>query len=195
MSEKYTYYNGDLYHHGVKGQKWGVRRFQNTDGSLTPAGKAKLKKYKETELKALAKRHLKTADRDEKRLEKLTNKVNKAIDEHGNKSKQAQRASKRYFNEKARQVEAFEIGKAEVEKIKNMSYEDMRKEKASVGKKQVLAGLANAGSTMAFIFGSPVAVFTGVNRSAVKTNMRVSAEERAKARKKGYQVAGNDLYG
>lgn len=26
-------------HHGIKGQKWGVRRFQNKDGSLTPAGK------------------------------------------------------------------------------------------------------------------------------------------------------------
>lgn len=26
-------------HHGIKGMKWGVRRFQNKDGSLTPAGK------------------------------------------------------------------------------------------------------------------------------------------------------------
>lgn len=29
----------DLYHYGIKGQKRGVRRYQNTDGSLTPAGK------------------------------------------------------------------------------------------------------------------------------------------------------------
>ena len=29
----------ELYHHGIKGQKWGRRRFQNEDGSLTPAGK------------------------------------------------------------------------------------------------------------------------------------------------------------
>ena len=35
---------GELYHHGIKGQKWGVRRFQNKDGSLTPAGK---KRYDE----------------------------------------------------------------------------------------------------------------------------------------------------
>ena len=31
--------DNELYHHGIKGQKWGVRRFQNKDGSLTLAGK------------------------------------------------------------------------------------------------------------------------------------------------------------
>ena len=28
-----------LEHHGVKGMKWGVRRYQNSDGSLTSAGR------------------------------------------------------------------------------------------------------------------------------------------------------------
>ena len=32
-------YNNELYHYGVKGQKWGVRRYQNSDGTLTMAGK------------------------------------------------------------------------------------------------------------------------------------------------------------
>ena len=29
----------ELFHHGIKGQRWGVRRYRNSDGSLTPAGK------------------------------------------------------------------------------------------------------------------------------------------------------------
>ena len=35
----YYYYGDTLYHHGIKGQKWGIRRFQNEDGSLTSAGR------------------------------------------------------------------------------------------------------------------------------------------------------------
>ena len=34
----------ELQHHGILGQKWGVRRYQNKDGSLTPAGKRREEK-------------------------------------------------------------------------------------------------------------------------------------------------------
>lgn len=34
-------YENELYHHGIKGQRWGVRRYQNEDGSLKPAGEGR----------------------------------------------------------------------------------------------------------------------------------------------------------
>lgn len=34
----------ELYHHGIKGQRWGIRRYQNKDGSLTPAGRKRVAK-------------------------------------------------------------------------------------------------------------------------------------------------------
>lgn len=42
MENKYIIIDGQLYHHGVKGQKWGRRRYQNKDGSLTPEGKKRV---------------------------------------------------------------------------------------------------------------------------------------------------------
>ena len=35
------YPSDELYHHGIKGQKWGVRRFQNADGTLTSEGRSR----------------------------------------------------------------------------------------------------------------------------------------------------------
>lgn len=40
------YSQNELRHHGIKNQKWGVRRFQNKDGSLKPAG---VKRYNGTD--------------------------------------------------------------------------------------------------------------------------------------------------
>ena len=46
-----------LAHHGVKNQRWGVRRFQNPDGSLTAAGKLR---YSDGSLTEKGKRRMKT---------------------------------------------------------------------------------------------------------------------------------------
>lgn len=54
--------NSTLTHHGIKGQRWGIRRFQTKSGSLTPAGK---KRYNDS-------------DGDEKAKKKAAAKAEKA---------------------------------------------------------------------------------------------------------------------
>ena len=45
----------ELYHSGIKGQKWGVRLYQNPDGSLTPLGRIRYAKQQKTRRKNLEK--------------------------------------------------------------------------------------------------------------------------------------------
>ena len=45
-------YNSYLAHHGVLGMKWGVRRYQNEDGSLTSAGEKRYGVIKDLERKS-----------------------------------------------------------------------------------------------------------------------------------------------
>ena len=52
---EYYIYKGELYHHGVNGQKWGIRRYQNPDGSLTAAGRKRLARQGQKELDNLDK--------------------------------------------------------------------------------------------------------------------------------------------
>ena len=61
--------DGELYHYGIKGMKWGVRRYQNKDGSLTKAGKKRMKTFQDAA--DFAVRGKKHADAEYKRFTKL----------------------------------------------------------------------------------------------------------------------------
>lgn len=80
-----TQYDDYLMHHGIKNQKWGIRRFQNEDGSLTPEG---MKRYGRSEYY-------------DKKISKADAKSRKAANEGKNiKSRFYQKRSKLYKQEK-----------------------------------------------------------------------------------------------
>lgn len=75
-------HDGELYHHGIKGMHWGVRRFQNADGSLKPAGEKRYTENGKPSLGGKVSRFVK------KRKENLEN--------YSNYKKLQKKASKKY---------------------------------------------------------------------------------------------------
>lgn len=93
----------ELQHHGVKGMRWGVRRYQNYDGTLTAKGEARLEKYRSKEMGILIKRSNKEKSDYDKRVTKLKDKVQK---EDNDKKKEK-------LNKKIEQAKAsYKAGKA-----------------------------------------------------------------------------------
>lgn len=63
-----------LEHHGIKGQKWGIRRYQNADGSLTEEGRRRYD-IKEAKIKAKADRAVARAQVKSAKLNAKTEKI------------------------------------------------------------------------------------------------------------------------
>ena len=68
---------GEIVHYGVKGMRWGVRRYQNKDGSLTPLGKKRQDKLVEKEVS----KNRKLADSWNETVSKSKQKVNNSRSE------------------------------------------------------------------------------------------------------------------
>lgn len=105
-----TLLNEELYHHGIKGMRWGVRRFQNPDGSLTKAG---MRRYGDKSPYEVT-----TSDGDTFRVSKgsknnyntRSSKVTKTWGQHNKEvddAKAKKRISKQYAKEQAKGDEAL----------------------------------------------------------------------------------------
>lgn len=65
----------ELCHWGIKGMKWGVRRYQNKDGSLTPAGRKRQKNWSEDAKAVSSLRNKKINEMSNAELRKLNERV------------------------------------------------------------------------------------------------------------------------
>lgn len=117
-------YSNELYHHGIKNQKWGVRRFQNPDGTLTEAGKQRYaytgrgtrnlykdakKQHRENErtyttISNVYKDTLREEGTQEKRLNKFKSKY--GIDENSDRSKMSKKVQQKLDRREANAADA-----------------------------------------------------------------------------------------
>ena len=158
--------SGELYHHGILGQKWGVRRYQNPDGSLTAVGKKRLVKsgISEEEYEKARKNSIKTYRDMENHDQKIRKNSRAGL---GISSSDANRQRK-LINESEKADEAFNAMSRKV--IPKSAYfidsEKGQKYIRTAARVATIAGMAATRFALASIAGN-AAVFNSLGASAV----------------------------
>ena len=129
-----TDYDNELYHFGIKNQKWGIRRYQNPDGSLTPAGKARYKRIENKEYRLTMKSY-----RERDRIEKKYNAGKESYNDliNSKKYKNWEKKQKALNKEMSNEYKAF---RDDVKK-ENEKYASKDKEKLNSYKDKEIAKL------------------------------------------------------
>jgi hypothetical protein len=107
--------NNEIYHHGIPGMKWGVRRYQNKDGSLTPAGRKRAAKLEEKYKKVTGK---KIGDNSSSSNTK-TRLTNEELKERTNRLMLENNYAREVNNYKSLHPEKVSRGKAFLNAVKN----------------------------------------------------------------------------
>ena len=122
----------ELYHYGVKGQKWGVRRYQNSDGSLTDNGKKRVAKLN-AKINKADKKAIESFNSSKKHFQdKKFFSKEKGLDEY-----QKATLSKNYSDHYLKKLRAMGINRNESLKVRAAEYEAGKAFAKSYGDKKV----------------------------------------------------------
>ena len=108
-------YGDELYHHGVKGQKWGVRRFQNYDGSwVSPEAAQRFRRERSKEVY-----------RTNKRLNKVQNKADRLSNQIKKRKASGKSVSKQEMALKAKKSVANTLTKYRDKVAKGLTKQEL----------------------------------------------------------------------
>lgn len=161
-----NFYNTDyLEHHGILGQKWGVRRYQNRDGSLTPEGKRRIYAQGASDGYETRKNRFKRSVEGAKYNKDLINNQEKIINAivKGDEKKKAK----------------YRLAEKILEKNRDIMYKDLSTNEIKLGQDYLaLRKAILIGSIVAGPIGSGVAGATSMRKSGYrKTQDKVNKEE------------------
>lgn len=127
----------ELYHYGVKGMHWGIRRYQNADGTLTPLGK----RHYDEEADAISNQYNKNIHRAEKKLAKANQYLSMDEVVRNDKKTKKMQAKKAYSEAEIKTYK--ELANKELEKLNKMSYKEISdKRRKDAGKAIATAALS-----------------------------------------------------
>lgn len=118
----------ELYHHGIKGMRWGVRRFQNEDGTLTAQGRQRYKDYRSDQsTRRSLTRHVAA---DKKNLKARGEAMNEVTKNYNDAQEQMRKASSKVFISKKKRQELMDEAAANLTK----AGEELEKRRADLNR-------------------------------------------------------------
>lgn len=148
----------ELTHHGVLGMRWGVRRFQNKDGTLTPSGKRRMNQSTQSDKE--------TSPKQINRIQGRKSQMDSAV----NITREAKNITKSISDvKKHTQIKDLsDISDDELKKIVNrmnmeIQYNDLSNRQISKGRAYTTGALEVAGSVLA-IAGSSLSIALAIKQ-------------------------------
>lgn len=156
----YLVYSNELYHHGVVGMHWGVRRYQNADGTRTALGKRRMRTDKAgSKLENAFTPTVKVKDQSPispvEKAAKDVSKISSNVANISRVSKKAQKQANNNVKEMSDEELTRRIRRLQLEKqYKDLSETDVNKGKMTV------EDYANVATSVAVIVGSVASIYT-----------------------------------